>query len=79
MLGLYAECHYAGCQNFICCYAECRGAEQSVTKIMCLTVVNLVTPRAGAEHELFFETNRLQNCFNLLLVKMIKRLKIVSI
>ncbi len=29
-------------------------AQQSVTKIITLAVVNLVTPKAGAKHELLF-------------------------
>ncbi len=39
-------------------------AQQSVTKIIYLTFVNLVTPEAGAKQELssgFFSTNRPQN------------------
>jgi len=35
-------------------------AQQSVTKIISLMYVNLVTPKAGAEHESFCSTNRPQ-------------------
>ncbi len=30
------------------------GAEQSVTKIISASIMNLVTPKAGAKHELLF-------------------------
>jgi hypothetical protein len=35
-------------------YAECRSAQQIVTKIITLAISNLVTPKAGAKHELLF-------------------------
>jgi hypothetical protein len=36
-------------------------AQQSVTKIIALTILHLVTPKAGAEHELLF--NKLDSGF----------------
>jgi hypothetical protein len=42
------------CGEFVERLSLTQVAQQSVTKIMSLTIMNLVTPKAGAKHELLF-------------------------
>jgi hypothetical protein len=40
--------------GLLCCSSQTKAAQESVTKLIALAIGNIVTPKAGAKHELFF-------------------------
>jgi len=41
--------------GLLCCSSQTKAAQQSVTKLIALAIGNIVTPKAGAKHELLFD------------------------